>query len=151
MMETADLQSIPLFAGLAGDALEALAGLASEQRYAIGKTVYAAGEPSENLYVVVRGSVAVTHQLDGDLVTLARLSQGYFFGEAGLLKDNQTHSSSARAEVDGTAILALSRKNFRELTKRNPSAALALVQKVASVLSERLTEDTTRIAIISAI
>ncbi len=150
-METAALQSIPLFAGLASDELEALAGLVFEQRYAIGKTVYAPGEASESLYVVVQGAVAVTHKLDGDLVILARLSQGYFFGEAGLLKENQTHSSFARAEVDNTIILTLSRKNFRELVERNPSAALALVQKVASVLSERLTEDTTRIAIISAI
>ena len=97
-METAALQSIPLFAGIASDVLEALAGLVSEQRYAIGKTIYAAGEPSENLYVVAQGTVVVTHKLDGDLVTLARLSQGYFFGEAGLLKENQTHSSPARAD-----------------------------------------------------
>lgn len=150
-METNALQSIPLFSDLPAQELAAVNKLFTSQRYAMGKTVYGPGEASEGLRVVARGSVVVTHQLDGDMVTLARLSQGYFFGEAGLLKEQQTHQSEARAETDNTEILTLSRKNFLSLAERDPKLALAIVQKIASVLSERLTEDTTRIAIISAI
>ncbi|MBI2637092.1 MAG: cyclic nucleotide-binding domain-containing protein [Parcubacteria group bacterium] len=150
-METNILQSIPLFSDLSPQELEAAGELFSKERYALGKTVYAPGEPSECVYVVAKGGVVVTHQLDGDMVTLARLPEGYFFGEAGLLKDSQIHFSCARAEIDGTVLLSLSRKKFLKLADENPALALAIVQKIASVLSERLTEDTTRIAIISAI
>ncbi|OJI06908.1 hypothetical protein BK004_02090 [bacterium CG10_46_32] len=150
-MEINDLQSIALFSDLENEELDIVRTLMSTQRYAIGKTIYAPKEPSDNLYVVAHGGVVVTHKLDGDTVTLAHLSQGYFFGEAGLLKEKQTHQSKAQSEIDDTTLLALSRNNFLKLTEKHPKLALALVTKIASVLSERLTEDTTRIAIISAI
>ncbi|MEK7189302.1 MAG: cyclic nucleotide-binding domain-containing protein [Patescibacteria group bacterium] len=150
-MATPALQSIPLFTDLAPEELAAAQALFERQAYALGKSIYRAGEPSERVHVVASGSVVVTHQLDGDMVTLARLGEGYFFGEAGLLKENQAHQSEARAETDNTEILSLSRKNFLTLAQDHPKTALAIVQKIAGVLSERLTEDTTRIAIISAI
>ncbi|MBI2051062.1 MAG: cyclic nucleotide-binding domain-containing protein [Parcubacteria group bacterium] len=150
-METAALQSIPLFAGVSPEELAAVQALCERREYSLGQSMYRAGELSERLYVVASGSVVVTHQLDGGIVTLARLGEGYFFGEAGLLKASQTHQSEARAETDNTEILSLSRKNFLALEQEHPKAALGIVQKIASVLSERLTEDTTRIAIISAI
>jgi len=150
-MEPNVLQSIPLFADWPEEDRRAAGALFSRERYALGKPIYSQGEPSEHLHVVASGTVVVTHQLDGDAVILARLAFGYFFGEAGLLKDRQTHQSQARAETDGAEILSLSRKNFLKLAEENPKLALGIVQKIASVLSERLTEDTTRIAIISAI
>ncbi|MDP3995256.1 MAG: cyclic nucleotide-binding domain-containing protein, partial [bacterium] len=150
-MEPKDLQSIPLFANLTPAEQSALAASMSKQEYALGATIYAPGEQSDALFIILKGSVSIIHALDGDMVTLARLGQGYFFGEAGILKEQQTHQSEARAETDGTVLLKLAQGRFLSLAQKNPALAFAILRRLSAVLSERLTEDTTRIAIISAI
>lgn len=123
----------------------------SKQEYALGATIYAPGEQSDTLFIVLHGSVSIIHTLDGDMVTLAQLGQGYFFGEAGILKEQQIHQSEARAETDATVLLKLAQGRFLGLAQKNPALAFAILRRLSAVLSERLTEDTTRIAIISAI
>ncbi|MAG28825.1 hypothetical protein CL632_01595 [bacterium] len=150
-MTSNELQSIALFSSFSSDQIKNIEPLLVEQEYHASRTVYASGEPSENLYIIASGSVVITHELDDDIVTLARLEEGYFFGERGLLQEKQKHSSEARAEVDKTKILKLPKDNFEKLKKEHPETALIILEQVARVLSERLTEDTTRIAIISAI
>jgi CRP-like cAMP-binding protein len=150
-MSPNELQSIKLFSHLDEEEFKIIESLLNKQAYHANKTIYAASEPSDSLYIIKNGSVIITHHLKGDVVTLARLESGYFFGEHGLLGKNQAHSSEARSEVDGTIILTLSKKSFEKLKISNPEIALKIIEHMASVLSERLTEDTTRIAIISAI
>ena len=150
-MNSNELQSITIFSNFSESELKIIEPILVAQDYHSGRTVYASGEPSENLYIVAAGSVVITHELEKDIVTLARLSVGYFFGERGLLDEKQKHSSEARAEIDKTKILKLSKDAFTKLRLSNPEIALKIMEGIASVLSERLTEDTTRIAIISSI
>ena len=145
------LQSISLFSELSDQELGKIIPLLNEQLYHAGTNIYSSGEPSENLCMIKSGSVVIANDLDDDMVTLAHLDLGYFFGESGILKENQIHQSEARAKDDDTVIIKMSRDNFIKLKAKDPSLALKIVEKIASVLSERLAEDTTRIAIISAI
>ena len=145
------IDSISLFSDFTEDEKIKISSLLLEQQYHASRTIYASGEPSENLFIIKQGSIAITHELDNDIVTIANLEQGYFFGEAGILNNKQIHQSEARAMDDNTVILKLSKDNFEILKKQNPEIALKILEKISSILSERLTEDTTRIAIISAI
>jgi CRP-like cAMP-binding protein len=150
-MTPINLKSIKLFSGFTEEEFAKLAPLLHEQRYHDGRTIYAAGEPSENLYIIASGNVVVTHELDSDIITLAKLSAGYFFGEAGLLQKKHSHQSEARASSDDTVILKLDHDSFDKIKTDNPQLALHILHAIASTLSKRLGEDTTRIAIISAI
>jgi CRP-like cAMP-binding protein len=145
------LQSIPLFRELQKSEQETIARLLTDQTYHAGGTIYTTGEPSENLYIIAKGDVVITNELGKDIITLAELSVGYFFGERGLITEKQVHHAQARAKTDETTILKLSKNNYEKLKKDNPELGLMILSRIAAVLSERLTEDTTRIAIISAI
>jgi len=145
------LTSVRLFSECTKEEITALEALLVDQTYHAGRTVYSAGEPSENLYIIARGNVVITHELDEEIVTLAQLPSGYFFGEAGLLAGQTVHQSEAKTTEDKTIILKLGKESFNALSKDHPHLALKIIREIASVLSERLTEDTTRIAIISAI
>jgi len=146
-----ELKSIKLFSGFSEKELDAIEPMLQTQNYHIGRTIYSSGEPSENLYIIANGSVVVTHELDKDIITLAKLKAGYFFGEAGLLRENYEHKSEAKATSDKTTILKLSQDNFNKIKKENPAVGLSILHSIASTLSNRLGEDTTRIAIISSI
>lgn len=150
MVDSKALQSFSVFRGLDEDELRAIASLLREQEYRAGSDIYSPGEPSENLYLLERGEALITHQLDGDIVTLARLKPGYFFGEAGILSTNQKHQTRAQAASD-SALLALSARQFAELTESNPRVAAIVLANIASVLSSRLNEDAMRIGILSAV
>ncbi|PIQ80426.1 MAG: hypothetical protein COV79_00500 [Parcubacteria group bacterium CG11_big_fil_rev_8_21_14_0_20_41_14] len=145
------IENIQLFSDFTTEEQKKISSLIIVQQYHDSRTVYASGEPSENLFIIQKGAVSITHELDRDMVTIANLEQGYFFGESGILNNKQIHQSEARASKDDTVILKLSKDNFEKLKIDSPEIALKILEKIASVLSERLTEDTTRIAIISAI
>ncbi|MBU2575874.1 cyclic nucleotide-binding domain-containing protein [Patescibacteria group bacterium] len=150
-MEKNELKSIALFSGLSDEEISVVLPILEEQKYHSGRTVYAAGEISEKLFIISKGSVIITHELDNDIITIANIQQGQFFGEAGILKESKKHQSEARAQADDTIILKLSRDNFLKLKKENPEIIASILEKISNGLSERLTHDTTRIAIISAI
>jgi CRP-like cAMP-binding protein len=146
-----ELKSIGIFSGLKNEELDIVEPMLETQTYHEHRTIYSAGEPSENLYIIASGSIVVTHELDKDIITLAKLEAGYFFGEGGLLRENYKHKSEAKATTDKTIIVKLSQDNFNKLKKENPQIALNILHLITSTLSNRLSEDTTRIAIISSI
>ena len=150
-MEKNELKSIILFSDLSDEEISVIFSFIEEQKYHSGKTIYTAGEISEKLFLVLKGSVMITHELEDDIITLANINQGQFFGEGGILKENRYHQSEARAQEEDTTILSLSRTNFLKIKKENPGIIASILEKISNILSERLTQDTSRIAIISAI
>jgi len=150
-MTTQDLKSMSIFSDFSEEEIADTLSFITTREYQAAGVIYSHGEPSENLFIIEKGIVAITHKLDSDIVTLARLPRGYFFGEGGILKKGTKHNSKAIAEEDGTRVLSLSDNAFFNLKEKNPRAALKILEKISSVMSERLTEDTERIATISAI
>jgi CRP/FNR family transcriptional regulator, cyclic AMP receptor protein len=150
-MNTDDLKQIDLFSNLSKEELSLLATIFHKQEYKAAEKIYSTGEPSENFFLVENGKIIIFHKLDGDTITVGRLGKGYFFGESGILTNNNTHKTDAMAEVDNTSILKLTKNNFEKLKKENPELALKIIEKISAILSDRLTEDIAKIAIISAI
>ncbi len=146
-----NLASIPLFSTCSEQELIQIQALLHTQSYPAGRTVYTHGEASDALYIVLSGSVVITHHIDHDVVTLAELETGFFFGEAGMLSEGKKHQSNAQAREEHTTIGMLTRTQFQNLTAEHPSISTKIVQGIAHTLSNRLMEDTSRIAIISAI
>ena len=150
MTSSVDLKKFNLFASLSKDDLDIVKAILSSQTCRAGDYIYSANEPSENLYLIEEGEVILNHQLDGESVTLGRLAPGYFFGESSLVEHPHKHRTYAQAVTDAV-ILKLSHGQFHDLKTANPRAAMAILIKIARVLSERLSENTVRIGIISAI
>ena len=62
------LTSVRLFSECTKEEITALEALLVDQTYHAGRTVYSAGEPSENLYIIARGNVVITHELDEEIL-----------------------------------------------------------------------------------
>jgi len=140
----------PLFAGLDDKGRSVITAHAYEQTFHAGSDIYNQGDSSENLYLVSKGDVIITHQLDGDVVTLAKIEAGFFFGEEGILSPNQRHQTRARAATDAT-LTVISARQFEKLQSEYSDIASVILKNLARTISERLDEDTLRIGILSAI
>ena len=150
MPSNSDLKIFNLFAHLTEADLTMVQGLLSSQTYHAGQNIFSANEPSENLYLIASGEVVLNHKLDGTAVTLAHLLPGYFFGESSLVEYPHKHRTDAQAVTDAV-VLKLTHAQFHQLKATQPKIAMEILVKLSRVLSERLSENTVRIGIISAI
>jgi flavin reductase (DIM6/NTAB) family NADH-FMN oxidoreductase RutF len=124
------LRAAPVFSTLPDELLARILDAGEERRYATGDSIVLAGEPGDELYVLLEGSVRV--ERDGVLVRA--LSEGELFGEIAVLDGGRrtadvVASSAARC-------LAVPRDVIRETLEAEPRAAWELL----GVLARRLRE-----------
>ncbi len=117
----------PLFSDLEPGAFEAILPLITLRAAAEGERVIEQGSEGTSLYVVARGQMQVTLQrASGELVPLATLRSGAFFGEMALL----THSPrAAGVSAESPALLLeLGRDGLEALAEKNPQIASVLAK-----------------------
>jgi hypothetical protein len=79
-----------------------------------GDIVVQQGDDADRFYIITRGEVEVLRELpNGHDVVLARLGEGQYFGEIGLLHGGK-RIATVRASSD-LEVLALDRESFREI------------------------------------
>ena len=127
------LRSVPLFASLDDAAAGDLRNLLLEQVVASNTRIFHHGDQGDAMYLIESGRVRISiEDQDKNVVTLAELAQGDFFGEMSLIDGRQR---SADAHVIEEARLAiLSRDSFLSFVRENPEVAL----KMLSALTDRL-------------
>jgi uncharacterized membrane protein len=129
------LSNIPLFAKLSPPEITELSGLLKEQRVAAQQPVFWVGDEGSDFYIVQVGRVAIVHPDEvGHEVRLAVLGPGDFFGDISLL-DGGPRTATVRADGDAI-LLTLSRHDFLEFVKRNPSSSIHIL----TVLGQRQRE-----------
>ncbi len=124
------LRSVPVFRSLESDDVLQLAQRMEQEETPAGATVFEQGDPGADLYLVVRGEVAIR---DGER-TLASMGSSDFFGELALL-DHQARSADACVTEDAV-LLRLRAADFEELMERRPRA----MREIVRVLARRLRE-----------
>ena len=131
-MSVADhLKTVPLFQGMTDQALEAVAGLANEIRFADGQTVTKEGEPGDSFYVVVDGLLSVSRHGR----KIRDLGSGDFLGEISLI-DGRPRTATTVA-VGPVEALVIERPAFLELMDRFGAVRLAILM----ALSDRIRGD----------
>ncbi|MCB1745030.1 MAG: cyclic nucleotide-binding domain-containing protein [Gammaproteobacteria bacterium] len=130
------LQSIALFRHLSMPELLQVLDTATLEVVAAGQTVIEEGVMSQQLYVVVDGSVAV----DKGGSRLAELGPGSHFGEMSLL-NARPRSASVHA-LEASRLLSIERGRFIALLRKDSALGMKLLWALAQVLSRRL-HDTT--------
>jgi CRP/FNR family transcriptional regulator, cyclic AMP receptor protein len=139
---TTDLVSIlrgtDLLSSVPSAELEALAAGSRVRSFRRGQVVFTAGDPGENVMVVISGRVKVAvRSADGGELTLTMLGPGTMLGEIGVA-DGGPRSADCEA-LEESRLLLIPREMILDLCQRVPAVSLALVHSVAATL-RRLTE-----------
>jgi len=122
------VRGVPIFKELRDDFLVRLASIMSEVSYPSGKTIFAQGQDSRSLYIVVAGRVRV-HLGDKDL---AILDKGSCFGEMSLF-DAEPRSASVTA-ISSCDCLVLTQQQLYEAIDETPDIAVNIIR----LLSRRI-------------
>ncbi|UTA48618.1 cAMP-activated global transcriptional regulator CRP [Simiduia sp. 21SJ11W-1] len=105
------------------------------RRYPAKTTIIYAGDKSDSLYYIVKGSVTVLiEDDDGHEMIVAYLNDGDFFGEMGLFEsDDESRSAWVRAKTE-CEVAEISYSKFQELSESHPEFLFALGTQMAKRL-----------------
>jgi CRP/FNR family cyclic AMP-dependent transcriptional regulator len=117
--------------------LEKLLVHCHRRRYTAKSTIIYAGDRSDSLFVIIKGSVTILiEDDDGREMIIAYLNSGDFFGEMGLFEKEgaeKERSAWVRAKTE-CEVGELSYAKFRELTQQDPEILYALGSQMADRL-----------------
>jgi len=124
---------VPIFNHLHGEALSVIAGKATMRTYERGEFIHRAGDPSDKLFIVHKGTVKVYRLAESGKEQLMRiLNPGDFAGELALFSAT-AHDSYAEA-MQTAEICTIYQADVRELLLQYPDISL----HVLAELSRRL-------------
>lgn len=104
------------------------------RRYPAKSTIIYAGDKSDSLYYIVKGSVTVIIEDDqGREMIVAYLNDGDFIGEMGLFDDEDSRSAWIRAKTE-CEVGEISYSKFQEISERHPEFLYALGEQMAKRL-----------------
>jgi len=126
------LKKIPLFQHFSYKEQAAVVAIAETRSYGAGTDIVVEGDPGGDLFIVLRGRVAV---MKGE-VAVATLLAGSHFGEMGLV-DDAKRSATVRA-VQATRVLIVRKSDIMNLMRKESVLAVKLLWSFVQVLSQRL-------------
>ncbi|TNC90597.1 cAMP-activated global transcriptional regulator CRP [Thalassolituus sp.] len=110
-----------------------------KKRYPARTTLIHAGEESDTLYYLMKGSVSVSIEDDeGREMIMAYLNEGDFFGEMGLFDDENSPRTACVRAKSACEVAEISYSRFRELAASDSE----LVFRIFRQMAERLTRTT---------
>jgi CRP-like cAMP-binding protein len=130
--------------GLSPEHLDRVAALAEEVRFADDELVFADGQNSRALYLLIEGSVAVELRTVGFVVCVQSLGPGQIFGWSSLL-DAQDTLFQVRAREQIRA-LQINGAELRKLCKSDPTLAASLFERILKVVASRVKATEVRFA-----
>ena len=142
-----DLKKASILNGVSEESLEQLAEHGEFKTYKSGDTIMQEGENSDTMYIFLEGEVEVSKNLTLKLsgkgfgqveksMTKLKASTASVFGEMSLF---QTEPRSATVSATADCLLfEISRDAFRRFCGQDPRSGIAILEKIASILSSRL-------------
>ncbi|MFB3826680.1 MAG: Crp/Fnr family transcriptional regulator [Bryobacteraceae bacterium] len=97
--------------------------------YRRGQVIYDESQPSNGIYLIVRGRVKTSVPVDDGTQTVIEIfASEQFFGESGLL--NLDRRGESAAALENTALMNWSTAEIEEQIERQPKLGLALIQNL---------------------
>jgi CRP/FNR family cyclic AMP-dependent transcriptional regulator len=104
------------------------------RKYPAKSTIIYAGDDSDALYYVIKGSVTVLIEDDeGREMIVAYLNEGDFFGEMGLFEQEASRSAWVKAKTD-CEVGEISYSQFKDLAKEDADIIFAVSAQLAGRL-----------------
>lgn len=126
-----------LFVGLDPVRLEVIAFTAERRDFAAGETLFEAGEPADDAYLIIEGEAVMLAHLGGETPETGkralRLDRGDLIGETALFHEGLRRSTVRAASPVKT--LRISRYLFQRLMEEFPEMAGAVARALAARLA----------------
>jgi CRP/FNR family cyclic AMP-dependent transcriptional regulator len=120
------IRSVPLFASLDDNAAGELRRLLRTRDAKSDTPLFRAGDQGDAMYLIESGRVRISiTDEDQEVIPLAELAQGDFFGEMAIIDGKQRSADATVAEDARLAVL--SRDDFLRFIKNNPIVALEML------------------------
>jgi serine phosphatase RsbU (regulator of sigma subunit) len=124
------------FKGLDDEAVDMLRTVAVKMNYPTNTVLCKEGDPADRFYVITKGRVAVTRDLEGtdeDFV-LGFLGTGEYFGEMGLIT-GEPRAATVTTIVE-TDVLEVLQKDFDEIFSSSPSMGRNILNTMIDIVRE---------------
>jgi CRP-like cAMP-binding protein len=129
---------LPIFQGMTAAQHNLLRPLFSPCDFYDQTLIFEQGEAAEFLYIVVDGEVVVSFKPDdGPAITVARIPPGGVVGWSAAL-GSRRYTSGAYC-TGYTQLLKIRGIELRKLCEQNPNTGVILLDRLAAVIAERLT------------
>jgi len=131
------LARIDIFSSLPSQELALLAAKTHRRSFKPGAAMFREGESGDELFVVASGLVSVSIlSQDAEVIELARVGPGAFFGEMAMLE--RAPRSATCTAVEPTTCLTLKAADFEELIDEAPEAAVRVLDRMLGIAAGRL-------------
>ncbi len=131
------LKKARIFKGLSTEQVEILASAMFYSEFDEDRALVYEGEPGNELFIIVKGRVAVSVFSEGKDIELVRLGAGDFFGEMAML-EQELRSATCRAVEDTVSCLVLKSMDFASLITEQPDIASSVLKNMLEITSGRL-------------
>ncbi len=113
---------------------------AHKRKYSKGSTIIYAGEESESIYYIIKGSVTVLIEDDsGREIIVAYLNEGDFFGEMAMFGEG-TRTAWVKSKTD-CEVAELANAKFVDISQRDSG----MLYELATQLADRLDKTTQKV------
>lgn len=129
------VQDIEVFKLLSEEEQQTLANIIDVKDVAEGETLFNAGEPGEEMFIVHTGEIELyIKDTAGQKITVSMPIHGEWFGELALL-DRAPRTATAVAITD-TQLLVLDRDDLELIFTKNPQTALHLLAAMSRMMRQ---------------
>ena len=127
----AAVRSLPMFRGLGADDQRKIAALATVREYARGDHLWRAGDPAEQLTVIVHGRVKIVRHAEAGDVILELFGEGEPVGAIAVY--NYIPYPASAVCLEPTTLLLVPRREYFELLDRHPEFARAIIRELTKL------------------
>lgn len=126
---------VSIFSTLSREELEEIVSLIGHRDYRKGEMVFLEGEKSNSLYIINEGQIKLfKYTKEGKEQILHILSEGEFFGELSLLKEEEV-AFNAEA-ITPLKICTLTKERLNNILLKQPEISLKILERVGERLSK---------------
>ena len=130
------LAQCAMFGGMSAEALATLEAVLERRTWSAGQTIIVAGQHSDELFVIVRGSAMVSIPTQEGIARLAVFTPGMSFGEVAFV-DREVRTANVTA-IDQVECRVLSQQAFARLEVEAPAIKIRLLENIAKGLTSFL-------------
>jgi len=133
------LAGVRIFHAFTRNDLLAIEPIVHRRTYQPQEIIVRQGNPGLGMYIIQSGSARVMLEApDGQMMRLATLVDGQFFGEMSLL--DGAHRAASVVAAERTRAIGFFRSDMMDLLNRNPELGFRIVYNLCQMMNRRLGE-----------